>query len=501
MPAFNLKGSTMKPVRVRFAPSPTGSLHLGGARTALYNYLFAKHHGGQFIVRVEDTDAQRSSAENMRTQLRDLHWLGLQWEEGIDAQQLLSHGAHAPYRQSERLAIYREYADRLLANGQAYYCFLSDAQIDAQREQAKKEKRPYQVHSPYRDLPLAEAQAKLATGEIATVRFKTPIQPTDYHLTDMVRGDVTFPSNMVADFVILRATGMPVYNFCCVIDDALMAITHVFRGEEHLPNTLRQLMLYEAFDMTPPQFGHLSIILGDDKKKLSKRQGAVSCDEFRAQGFLPQALLNYIALLGWSDESGRDIFSLPELCEAFSATRLNAAAAVFDRKKLLWVNSQHIRRLPADELWAALQPWFAKAQLTLPEDKDWQQKSLALFTPNLTTLSDAIDLYRPFAKGAFQISEEANEVLTWPTTPPVIQHWIEQLQTYRENYLTQQDLQTISEQLKQHCQVKGKPLFMPLRVAMLGKPQGAELKLLVELLPRTQLIERAQQALTASEMV
>nr|NKB47534.1 glutamate--tRNA ligase [Legionellales bacterium] len=478
-------------------PSPTGSLHIGGARTALFNYLFAQNQNGSLVLRVEDTDIERNTTAALKSQLADLNWLGISWDEGVNLDGISEAGKFGPYKQSQRLDIYQKYLNQMLESGLAYYCFLTDEEIDQQREQAKQANQPYQVHSPYRDQSLAHARQRITQGDAATVRFKTPDQVTQYPLHDLVRGSVTFPSDMVADFVIQRANGMPVYNFCCVIDDSLMEITHVFRGEEHLPNTLRQLMLYEALEKTAPQFGHLSIILGEDKKKLSKRQGAVSCAEFREQGFLPQALLNYIALLGWSAESGDEIFTLAQLCDAFSADRLNASAAVFDRKKLEWVNSQHIRRLPADQLWEAMQPWLTDAQLDLPTDTAWRQKSVALFAPNLTTLNDALALYRPFDQQAFQIHVSAHEALQWPSSKLVIEQWLAQLHACPHGYLTQHDLQTISKHLQSVCQVKGKTLFMPLRIAMIGQPQGAELKLLVELLPKTQLIERAQQALAA----
>lgn len=487
-------------IRVRFAPSPTGSLHLGGARTALYNYLFAKKNGGAFIVRIEDTDVQRSTQEALQTQLADLHWLGLTWDEGPDPETLKDKGPCGPYRQSRRLDIYRQYIDKLLAKQQAYYCFLTDAEIKAQREAAKLNKKPYQVQSPYRDLPPEQARQRLASGEVATIRFKTPDDKTDFRFTDIVRGDITLPSDMVADFVILRADGMPVYNFSCVIDDALMKISHVFRGEEHLPNTLRQLMLYEAFGWSPPHFAHLSIILGEDKKKLSKREGSVSCHDFKQQGYLPHALLNAIALLGWTDPQGRDILSLDELIDAFSAPALNAAAAIFDRDKLKWINAQHLRQLPPVDLWRAITPFLEQAGLQLPDDPAWQQKSLQLFATDMETLADAVACYRPLVDTEFSIKEDAAEVLQWPATAPVIKRWLDLVTQQQQTYLDEAAFQHMLNTIKQDCSVKGKELFMPIRVAVIGKAHGAELKTLVQLLHKDQLKQRALVCLHGAKL-
>lgn len=485
------------PIRVRFAPSPTGSLHIGGARTALYNYLFAKKHGGTFIVRVEDTDQVRSTDASMQTILADLQWLGLSWQEGIDPDTLMDKGAYGPYKQSERKQLYQDYALQLLTEGKAYYCFLTDEEMDAQRAKAKAEKRPYQVISPYRDLPIEEARTKLNAGERATVRFKTPLTTKEYSIEDMVRGTVTFPSNMVGDFVILRSGGLPVYNFCCVIDDAMMQISHVFRGEEHLPNTLRQLMLYEAFDFALPKFAHLSIILGESRKKLSKRDQDVSCEDFRRKGYLPEALNNYVALLGWSDPDGRDILSLSDLCSAFTVKNLNAAAPVFDLKKLNWVNAQHIRRLTPQHCWQALHPYFDDANLDLPTDPAWQEKALAIFTPELNTLQDAVALFSPLADNQFQLADDAKDVLSWPTSRAVIEHWDQFLASLTADYLNSDDFSSALDAIKTHGDVKGKALFMPIRVAIIGKPHGAELKLLVPLMKRDALRARAKLCLQA----
>lgn len=482
------------PVRVRFAPSPTGYLHVGGARTALYNYLYAKHHGGQFILRIEDTDQARSTEESMRMQISDLEWLGLTWDEGPDAKTLKDAGPHGPYRQSQRLDVYKEHAQRLIESGKAYYCFMTDEELEAQRQQAMKEGRNLQINSPYRDLPLNEALARIKNGDKASVRFRAP-EKRDYVLKDLVRGEVTFPSDMVGDFVMLRSSGMPVYNFCCVVDDALMKISHVFRAEEHLSNTLRQMMLYEAFGYEMPEFGHLSIILGPDRQKMSKRHGATSCHEYSENGYLPEALNNFIALLGWSSPEGAEILSMQDLIKQFSHDRLNASPAVFDEQKLLWVNSTHLRALDIRELWKRTEPFLKAAGLDLPKDEGWQHKALEVFRQKLNTFKDAVDLMRPLVEGLVPIAEESGEALSWPTTRAVVEAWKKGVESVAGDFLSEAQFMAIQDGIQASQGVKGKNLFMPIRVAVIGKPQGTELKMLVPLLHKKTLLMRADAVL------
>ncbi len=482
-------------VRVRFAPSPTGFLHVGGARTALYNYLFAKKNNGTFIIRVEDTDLERSTEESLKMQLADLKWLGLDWDEGIDPDTLKDFGEHGPYRQSERLEIYNKHAQELISKGKAYYCFLTDKEIDAQREEQKSKGLPLQVNSPYRDQELAQALEKIESGEKPVIRFKTNPEKKTYVVDDLIRNQVNFPSDMVGDFVLMRSNGMPVYNFCCAIDDALMKITHVFRAEEHLNNTLRQMMVYEALGFALPKFGHLSIILGEDKQKLSKRHGATSCHEYKLRGFLPEALLNFIALLGWSHPEGKEIISKKELCETFSEERLNSASAVFDETKLTWVNAMHLRALSDDQLWELIKPLLNNEGISLPEDSDWRKQAFELFKPYMETLTDAIELFRPLSKGEFKILPDSKEALSWESTKSVFQKWIEILNAHPTEALSEDDFMSAQNKVKVDCEVKGKKLFMPIRVAIIGKPHGAELKLLVPLMSKETLIQRAKAAL------
>lgn len=487
--------SSSRKIRVRFAPSPTGYLHVGGARTALYNYLFAKKNGGEFILRIEDTDEARSTQESLRGVVDDMVWLNLLWKEGVDPVTLKDQGPLGPYRQSERQHIYKEVADRLLAEGKAYYCFMSDAEIEKQREEAIKAGRPPQINSPYQDWTLAQAKEKLATGATATVRFKTRHLKKDYIFQDIVRGEVKFPSDMVGDFVLLRTGGMPVYNFCCVIDDHMMEMSHVFRAEEHLPNTLRQLMIYEAMNWTPPEFGHISLILDEDRQKLSKRKGAVACGQLKDEGYLPSAVLNFIALLGWSHPEGKEIMSVDDMVQAFDVSRLHNSGAVFDRVKFKWMNAMHLRALPNMELWKAIQPFLAREKMELPQDPAWQEKSIVAFKTSMETLVDAIELYRPLNDKSFVILPEAEETLAWEPTKLVLSTWRDLVQTSGKDYLTEEEFLKIQDEVKVKANAKGKNLFMPIRVAVIGKPHGTELKILVPLIKTSSLVDRANKVL------
>jgi nondiscriminating glutamyl-tRNA synthetase len=483
-------------IRVRFAPSPTGNLHVGGARTALFNYLFAKRNKGKFILRIEDTDQARSTEESLRIIINDLLWLGLKWDEGPNPQTLEDDGPFGSYYQSKRLSVYAEHAQKLLNDGKAYYCFLTDAEMEAQREQATQEARSLHINSPYEDWSLERAlEHKRSTGTKAVVRFKTKHLKKDYIFNDLIRGEIKFPSDMVGDFVLLRSDGMPVYNFCCVIDDYLMKITHVLRAEEHLPNTLRQLMIYEALNAKAPEFGHMSLILNEERQKLSKRHGAVSCAEFRDAGFLPQCLNNFMALLGWSSPEGKEIMSMDEMKTQFSLDRLNPAGAIFDIKKFRWMNSVYLRALDDKTLWSAIYPFLKEAELELPTESEWQERSVQVFKTSMEVLKDAVELYQPISDKHFIIGEEAREVFPWETTVTVLKAWKTEIETFPQDYLQETDFLNIQDKIKNQYKVNGKHLFMPIRVAVIGKPHGKELKILVPLLKKSSLLNRVNKVL------
>ncbi len=479
--------------RVRFAPSPTGSLHLGGARTALYNYLFAKVTGGEFILRIEDTDQDRSTPEALASQIADLTWLGIKWDEGYQKEPTVNN--HGPYIQSERLNIYQKFADQLLKEKKAYYCFLTDDEIATQKAASIKNSTAFHINSPYKDMSTDEAKEKIAGGATATVRFNTKNIKSEYIIDDMVRGKITLPSSMIGDFVILRSDGMPVYNFCCVIDDALMKITHVLRGEEHLSNTLRQCIIYEALNYSIPKFAHLSLIMNEDHKKLSKRDGDVSCNHFRQKGFLPEAVINYITLLGWSDPNGEEIFSLDYLSKNFTIKNLHHSAPTFDQKKLNWLNSQHIKMLSDAEKKSHIFEILEQHNIKIPSDETWQHSAISLIAPELTTLNDAIELFNILVTDNINMTDDITQVLAWEKSMQAIALWHENIKDNNDLYFSSENVKEIIAKIKNELSIKGKELFMPLRIAILGKPNGPDLKIVTPLIALSILKSRASKLL------
>ena len=482
-------------VRVRFAPSPTGYLHVGGARSALFNLLYAKHNHGKFILRIEDTDQARSTEESLKMMIQDLQWLGLHWDEGPDPVTLKDIGNYGPYKQSERLPIYKKVAEELLASGKAYYCFMTDEELDIEHDKLKAQGLFTHVQSPFENMDPQKALQKITAGEKAVIRFKTKELRKDYLLPDLIRGEVRFPSDMVGDFVLLRSDGMPVYNFCCAVDDHLMKISHVLRAEEHLPNTLRQLMIYEAMNWAVPQFGHMSLVLDDDRQKLSKRKGAVSCNQFRLDGYLPSAMNNFMALLGWSHPEEKEVLTLAEMISAFTIERLNPAGAIFDRVKLKWMNAQHLRALPAMDIWKLVAPYLRQAELNLSTDPAWQIQSVETFKSYLEILSDAVSFYTPLDDSKYEIFPESDEALKWDTTRSVLLAWKDLVTAHSAENLTEAEFLKIQDEVKNKTGQKGKNLFFPIRIALIGKPQGTELKILVPLMNKSSILARAEKAL------
>lgn len=344
----------MSEVRVRFAPSPTGYLHIGGARTALFNWLFAHKMGGKLILRIEDTDTERLKEDSVSQILTSLKWLGINWDEGPEVG-----GGCGPYYQSERLPIYKKYAEQLLEQGKAYYCFCSAADLEAQREKQRAAKQPFRYARTCRDLPVEEAKARAAAGEPYSVRVKIPVEGT-ITVHDLIHGDVTFNMDQFDDFVIVKSNGMPTYNFAVVVDDHLMGMTHVLRAEEHLSNTPKQLLIYEALGWEPPKFGHMPMILAPDRSKLSKRHGATSVEEFRSQGYLAEAIVNYLTLLGWGPGDERELFTLQETVKLFELEQMSKKAAIYDTKKLTWMNGQYLSELPLEKILPEAKPFFIK---------------------------------------------------------------------------------------------------------------------------------------------
>jgi glutamyl-tRNA synthetase len=477
-------------VRVRFAPSPTGYLHIGGARTALYSYLFAKAKGGTFVLRVEDTDQDRSKMEFEESQIADLKWLGLDYDEGPD-----KNGGFGPYRQSERLDTYKKYAWDLVEQGRAYPCFLTQDELDKLTTKAETEKIAlHSYHGVYRDLPLDEAKKKIDDGEEYVIRFKNPGKKWTFK--DLVRGEVTFPEDMVGDFVIIRSNGMPVYNFCCVIDDHLMKITHVIRAEDHVNNTVRQLMVYDAIGADIPEFAHCSLLVGEDRQKLSKRHGATSVNQYKEEHYLPQALINYLCLLGWSHPEEKDIFDINELDEVFDLNRFSKSPALYDIKKLNYFNEQHLRTLPVEEQVNWFEKVIPKESLYFQKTDEWKKTFVTLFVDKVqlvTEIQEKLPLvFEPIVSG----DENYKDTLNWETTPSIAKYLEGELNSLDADSVSIEKIGEWMDYLKKELKIKGKPLFMGTRVVLTGQNHGPDLKTLVSLTPKNVLIERCKKALS-----
>ena len=478
-------------VRVRFAPSPTGYLHVGGARTVLFNWLYAKHTGGTMVLRVEDTDRERSTLEAEQMQIQDIKWLGLLYDEGPDVG-----GPYPPYRQSERLEIYAKHAGELLDNDKAYYCFCSEELLDQKREAAMATGLVAQYDKTCARVSRAEAEKRREKGEKAVVRFRATEK--DYKLDDEVRGEIVFPANMVGDFVMLRQDGMPVYNYCCVVDDHLMKITHVIRAEEHLSNTLRQMMLYEAFGWELPRFAHASLILGSDRQKLSKRHGATSVNQYMEEGYLPEALLNFLVLLGWSSPNDKEIMSLDEMVSAFGLERINKSPSVFDSVKLNWMNGEYIKNYPLSKLTDLAMPFIEKAGLPVTtRDRAWLEKTIDVVRPYAQTLAQIPIHMKAFIGDTVTVADDAQGVKDEPTYKAVVDALkaaLAQHVAVQGDAITGDEFAKIQDQVKTTSGAKGKGLFMPMRVALTGQGHGPDLKLVVPLLGAKLAVSRVEKS-------
>jgi nondiscriminating glutamyl-tRNA synthetase len=486
-------------VRVRFAPSPTGWLHVGGARTAYFNWLFARQNGGAFVIRIEDTDAERSSGESERGVLDDLRWLGLAWDEGPE-----TGGPFGPYRQSERMELYREHVDRLLAAGSAYRCFCTEEDLERRRRDALAAGRPPQYDGRCRALSADESARRAAGGESCSIRFHVPAR--DWVLDDHVRGSVTFPAGMVGDFVLLRSSGLPTYNFACVVDDSAMRISHVLRAEEHLANTPRQLMLYEALGAAPPRFGHVALILNRDRTKMSKRSGeaAVAVGDWRRAGYVPEALLSYLALLGFHPGDDREILSREDLLQAFTLDRLGQSGSVFDAAKLAWVNRHYLHHAGGAQLaaWLAIGPgpgtepaadWReAVGRLTAGLAQESVEKLLEGVRSNVATLADLPGEIEVLTGGKLHFEAEAAEALAAPGAAELCEALAAAAGRLAE-WSGEAFKSAVQATGKQQGR-KGRDLFMPVRAAISGRTHGPELPLLAELLGKDRCIDRLHDA-------
>ncbi len=478
-------------LRVRFAPSPTGPLHIGGARSALFNWLLARKLGGQMIVRIEDTDLERSSRESEENILDSLRWLGLDWDEGIAAG-----GDYGPYRQTERLPLYQEATDRLLANGSAYYCYCTEEELEAEREALLAKNETPRYLGKCRNLTTAGRERLVAEGRKPVVRFRVPDDQTIV-VNDLVRGEVKFESSGMGDFVIVKSDGIPTYNFAVVIDDSTMKITHVVRGEEHLSNTPRQILLYQALGLKGPDFAHVSLILGKDRSKMSKRHGSTAVEQYRSKGYLPEALINFLVLLGWSPVGEEEIFSVDRLIEQFSLDRVAKNPAVFDLDKLNWINGYYIRQSPAERIVDLAIPFLREAgyvegEITpanSPDKYKWLTLMVKSVQEHLAYVAQITEHVGIFFHDDIRFeSEEAREILREEQVPQVLDAFQDKLAAMP--VVDEGSVKALLKSLTKELKLGGKKVYMPIRVALTGQTHGPELFYMIPILGKERIAKR-----------
>lgn len=472
-------------IRTRFAPSPTGFLHVGGLRTALYNYLFAKQNNGQFVLRIEDTDQRRKVAGAVENLIATLDWAGVKPDEGPQLG-----GEFGPYVQSERLDLYRKHARELLEKGHAYYCFCSAERLQQLKEWQTAQKIPPRYDNHCRNLSAAEVQRRLAAGEEHVIRLKVPSEGT-VMVSDLIRGQVTFPVGQIDDQVLIKSDGFPTYHLANVIDDHFMQISHVIRGEEWLPSTPKHVLLYHYFGWELPQFAHLSLLLNPDKSKLSKRQGDVAVEDYHKKGFLPQALINFLALLGWNPGDEREIFSMNELIKEFSLERVGRSGAIFNVEKLQWMNALYIRNLQPGELLKAARPY-------LPETDEWNDEKIlaALVTvkDGLTALTDIPQKVAFFFTPKLSYNApDIQEFLAAPAAVAVLTALIPLVQV--ETNFNGDIFVALVKNVQKETGIKGKPLWMAVRAALTGESHGPEIHHITGVLDRETCLSRLAAAL------
>lgn len=481
-----------KKIKVRFAPSPTGPFHIGGARSALFNWLLARHEGGSFLVRIEDTDLARSSRESEENIKESMRWLGLDWDEGIDVG-----GENGPYRQTERLDLYKKEVQRLLDEGKAYYCYCSQEELEAERKaQLAEGKTPvYGGHCQH----LTEEQiAKYkAEGRKPVVRLHVPTGET-IAFDDMVRGHVEFQSSGVGDFIIMKSDGIPVYNFAVVIDDAFMGITHVIRAEEHLSNTPRQIAIYHALGYEVPKFGHISLILGADHKKMSKRHGATSVTAYKDMGYLPDAVVNYLALLGWSPKGEQEIFSREELIREFSMDRVSSNDAVFDIEKLNWINFQYMKKLSPAELLDFSLPFLEKRgyvqQPLTEEKKKWLEQVVWYVREHISYGAQVPDQVKIFFEEVPPFEDpEVVSILKAETSAVILDAFIKALEELPE--FTEEAITAVFKGIMKSTGIKGRAAFEPARIALTGVTKGPGMYAMIALFGKEKTLGLLKKAL------
>lgn len=484
-------------MRVRFAPSPTGHLHVGNARTALFNWLLARGHGGTFILRIEDTDLERSTRASEQRILDDLRWMGLQWDEGVECG-----GEMGPYRQTERFDLYRAHTERLLASGAAYHCFCSEERLEAERRAQLAAGLPPRYAGTCRTLSADEVARRFAAGDTAVVRLRVPAH-REVHFDDEVRGRVSFHTDVIGDPVLVRSDGVPAYNYAVVIDDHLMQVTHVIRGEDHISNTPRQVLIYEAFGWTPPVFAHLSLVLGPDHAPLSKRHGATSVAEFRQKGYLPEALVNYLALIGWSprrlpdgelpdaaEPSSDELVPAAEMARRFRLSDVSHSAGVFDEQKLAWVNRHYLKVCEPARLVREALPFLQQAGLVIGPLSDAADAWMRDVLPPTVASVDRLAQVPERLATIFHVSPEAvfdTPALTDELTAPggrAVALALASLLDTAGPVETREQFRALATQVREATGQKGKALFHPIRVVLTGAAEGPELDLLVPAIER-----------------
>jgi len=483
-----------KEVRVRYAPSPTGHLHIGNARTALFNYLFAKNQGGKFIIRIEDTDKKRNIAGGEESQLKYLKWLGIDWDESIDVG-----GEYGPYRQSERNDIYKKYYEELLEKGLAYKCYCTEEELEKEREEQMARGETPQYSGKHANLTKEEQNELESQGLQASIRFRVPANK-EYRFTDMVKGDISFESEGMGDFVIVKKDGTPTYNFAVAVDDHLMGISHVLRGEDHISNTPKQLMIYEAFGWDIPVFGHMTLIVNENRKKLSKRDESIIqfIEQYEDLGYLPEALFNFISLLGWSPGGEEEVFTKNQLIEIFDANRLSKSPAVFDTHKLDWMNNQYIKQLDLEKLIPLCLPHLIKAgkvsENMSEEEQERTHQLIVLYQEQLNFGAEIVDLTELFFKEEISYEEEANDVLAGEQVPEVLSAFVSEIN--QSDDFSADTVKTMIKAVQKATGQKGKNLFMPLRVAITGQTHGPDLPKSIAVLGKSTVLARLQNAIS-----
>ncbi|OMF23770.1 glutamate--tRNA ligase [Paenibacillus sp. FSL H8-0548] len=482
-------------VRVRYAPSPTGHLHIGNARTALFNYLFARNQGGKLIIRIEDTDVKRNVAGGEESQLQYLKWLGIDWDESIDIG-----GGYGPYRQTERLDIYNEYWQQLIDRGLAYRCYCSEEELEKERDEQTARGETPRYSGQHRHLTEEQIQAFEAEGRVPSIRFRVPENRT-YAFNDIVKGSISFDTVEMGDFVIVKKDGIPTYNFAVVLDDYLMKISHVLRGEDHISNTPRQLMIYEAFGWEPPLFGHMTLIVNEQRKKLSKRDESIIqfISQYDDLGYLPEAMFNFITLLGWSPEGEQEIYTRDELVSVFNPERLSKSPAVFDTQKLSWMNNEYLKKADLARVVDLCLPHLQKAGLVASEldaeGRAWATDLVALHQDKLRYASEIVPMTELFFRDTVEDEEEALAVLAEEQVPTVLQAFLALIEAGESSFQVD-GIKEMIKAVQKGTGFKGKQLFMPIRAALTGQTHGPDLNQSIALLGKEKVIGRLRGRLT-----